>query len=303
MKINRLFTHSGAFHADEVMAIAIIKMIATVMTILRVRELPQDFEVGSDIAVDVGSKQDPAKGMFDHHQKGGSEDNFAATGKVWAFFGTALCQSHQVADRVYLTLLGSIDRADIGISDWTPVREEWRHLGASAFIASMNPPFGCSKEESDAAFEAAVTACSFALKGAIENAKTFCRMQDVIAKAEQPFKEVIILSEGGPWQEHVVGNSNYDQILYVIFPSDRGGFQLQCVPPQAGSFGQRKPLPVEWAGLRGQELADVVGSDFEIGSSLFCHPGRFIAGAMNLQDTIWLAEFAVESSDMPLAFP
>lgn len=296
--MKKIFTHSGAFHADDAMACAIARMLDLDFgpIVVRVRELPSDFSTkDGDVAVDVGGCHDPIKGIFDHHQRNGNDDGFAATGKFWNQFGITICGSQVVADRVYLTLLGSIDRADIGISDWSPVRDDWRHISASALISSMNPPFGSSKEVSDVAFEVAINTCTFALKGAIAQALTYCRMQEVIASADRPFPEVLVLSEGGPWQEHVTADDKFSNLLYVIYPSDRGGFIIQCIPPEAGSFGQRKPLPTEWAGLREAELAAATGFDLEIGSELFCHPGKFIGGARTLADVLKLAKLAVSA--------
>lgn len=291
----KIYTHSGAFHCDDAMACAIARLAGFGPGIIRVREIPDVLDF-SDIVIDVGGVYDPSINRFDHHQRGGAADGMAATGKVWQKFGTQLCDGDQeVADRVYLTLLASIDRADIGISDWTPVSTEWRHLSASGFISSMNPPFGCSKEESDKAFGAAVNACTFALKGAIEQARTYVKMQHVVAAAERPIPEVLVLSQGGPWQEHVLINKKLSEVLYVIYPSDRGGYNIQCVPASLGSFETRKLLPAAWAGLRGEELAKAVDLNLQIGPELFCHPGRFIAGACNLEDVLKLAKLAVAS--------
>ena len=79
------------------------------------------------------------------------------------------------------------------------------------------------------------------------------------------------------------------QLLYLTFPAD-GEFRLQQLPVRPGSREARKPLPVAWAGKRGDALAVETGVD----DATFCHPARFIAGAKSRQGINALAELAVE---------
>lgn len=287
-----IYTHGGIFHADDAMACAIARLAGYGPEITRVVKLPENFKDG-DIAVDIGGAHEPANMVFDHHYPGGNDDGRAACGKLWAFMGKYLCQSSIVADRVYLTLLGSIDRSDIGVPDWNQINGDMRHVSANMLIYSMNPPSCSTRQEVDAAFEIAVQACKIALEGSIANARMFCRMQDIVSFASRPEPEVLVFSQDGPWQEHVLADSRYENVLYVIFPSQREGFQIQCVPPSAGSFGKRKPLPEGWSGLSGRKLAEAANMDLIDGPGLFCHPNRFIGGAMNLTDALKLARLAI----------
>ena len=73
--------------------------------------------------------------------------------------------------------------------------------------------------------------------------------------------------------------------------SNRGGYNWQCIPDAPGSFGQRKPVPMPWRGLRGQELQAITG----VASATFCHPAGFIGGAETLEDAIRLAVLAIKA--------
>jgi uncharacterized UPF0160 family protein len=53
----------------------------------------------------------------------------------------------------------------------------------------------------------------------------------------------------------------------------------------------RKDLPLAWAGLRGVDLAAVCG----VADAVFCHNGRFIAGAGSLEGALRMAELALAS--------
>lgn len=79
--------------------------------------------------------------------------------------------------------------------------------------------------------------------------------------------------------------------MFVVFPSNRGGFNFQCVPDALGSLGQRKSVPEVWKGLSGEELQRVTGVE----TATFCHAAGFIGAAEKFEDTIKLAKIAVEA--------
>ena len=80
LKEANCITHSGKFHADEVMATVILEKIMTV-NLLRVSKVPKT--INPDVIVfDIGG------GKFDHHQenKNGERENgipYASSGLVW----------------------------------------------------------------------------------------------------------------------------------------------------------------------------------------------------------------------------
>jgi uncharacterized UPF0160 family protein len=303
--MKRIFVHSGVFHGDDVFAVAAAKILWPNTEIFRVRELPEDFSNNNDIALDIGGKFSFSNNIYDHHFKGGNDDQKAAVGKFWSYFDILIIEAELgvnvyfkeelklIADKVYNDLLASINRADIGISDWTPISDDMQHLSASAFISSMN--VDVSDEESQYEnFMTAVNAAKIALIGSICQAQKWIEMKNVIKNGIKHFQgKVLEVSQGGPWQEHILNNSKHDEVLFVMFPSERGGYCIQSVPDKLGSFGTRKSFPKRLAGLRGQELSDAVdGLEYPTASSVFCHPGRFIGGAETIDDTLKLAKFA-----------
>lgn len=288
-----LFVHSGIFHLDDVLCAVMFLEInkGKILGIKRVREVPKDVDE-KDFVCDVGGVYDPDRDRFDHHQKGGADDGQAACGKMWKKFGKQLCDGDQrVADRVALTFLDSVNRLDIGVSDWQPIREDWRHLSAGALIVSMNPEFGSREEVYTERFYVAVDAMKFALRGAIQNAWAFIDGQDVVNAGIEATPSVLVLSKPCPWQEHIHLKPEMNHVLYVIYPSERGGFCLQAVPDKPGSFGMRKPLPRDWTGQRDSTLAETTG----VQDAMFCHVGLFIGGAKSLEGTIKMAELAVKA--------
>ena len=74
-----------------------------------------------------------------------------------------------------------------------------------------------------------------------------------------------------------------------MFPDADGTWRAQCVPPTPGSFDKRKPLPGEWAGKRGAELAEITGVE----DAIFCHIGVWICGAVSEEGALALAKLAL----------
>ena len=97
----RVATHSGSFHADEVFALATLRLHFGVIGIIRTRD-PEEL-AACDLRIDVGRKYDPESGDFDHHQGDAGERangiRYASFGLVWKSFGAQVCGSEAIADR------------------------------------------------------------------------------------------------------------------------------------------------------------------------------------------------------------
>lgn len=92
-----IYTHSGDFHSDELVAIALIQQFACpegeTVEIVRTRRKERLAEALADdeaFVVDVGGQYDPAALNFDHHQEGGGDawpDGLpkSSCGLVWSW--------------------------------------------------------------------------------------------------------------------------------------------------------------------------------------------------------------------------
>jgi uncharacterized UPF0160 family protein len=81
-----------------------------------------------------------------------------------------------------------------------------------------------------------------------------------------------------------------EQIQFVVAPS-RGEWQLKTINVSVDSFESRRPLPANWAGLRGPDLVAVTG----ISDAVFCHAGRFVAITRSREGAMALLRKALES--------
>ena len=285
-------THSGIFHADEVMATVLLSKILPEVKVCRTFKVPED--IAEDVIVyDIGG------GVYDHHQRGFSEsrDNgikFSSFGLLWRKFGMQLLSDNENAelvfdlfDKSFVTGIDAIDNGQVERTDDVQV------MTVSGVISAFNPNWD-EKANADDSFMKAVEFAELifdnALNSAISKAKAKTGVESAI---EASANGIMSLDEFMPWQEYLFNSTNEkaDGILYVVFPSNRGGYNVNAVPDAPGSFVQRKSLPESWAGLNGSQLSEVCG----IEGATFCHPARFICGAATFEDAMKLAKKAVEA--------
>ena len=69
MNIKYLITHSGGFHADELLSSVVLKFLFSDAEIIRTREKQMITPSKNKIIYDVGGKYDPKFQIFDHHQR------------------------------------------------------------------------------------------------------------------------------------------------------------------------------------------------------------------------------------------
>ena len=286
-------THGGVFHADEVLATVILSKVLEDITVLRTSKVPEG--LADDVIVyDIGF------GRFDHHQKGGNgaRENgvpYAAVGLIWKEYGHKLVEDTVNPELVWSLidrdLIQGVDATDNGAM---PKSGSIAHnMSFSNIISSFNPTWDCA-EDPDEAFIKAVEFAETVFENTLKNATAKAKAQKIVEEAiEKSQEHIMVLDRFVPWQEVIFSSENAkaSEVLFVVFPSNRGGFNWQCVPEALGSFGQRKPVPSEWKGLSGEKLQKVTG----ITTATFCHPAGFIGSAETFKDAYALAKLAVEA--------
>lgn len=287
-------THSGSFHADDVLAAAALRLANPALTILRTRD-PDQLDA-ADILFDVGRVFDPAACRFDHHQLGYQEARengipYSSFGLIWRELGTELCGSEAAAARADRWLVQGVDAVDCGItlSRETP---SVNVMSISSAIGSFNPGWqdDASPEARNEAFEQAVTWAKAVLQNIIREVNGLEAARAVVAQgALLETGQLLVLESGAPWKEVVLGSPEYERTLYVISPDTAAKWHVHAVPDCPGSFNNRKSLPAAWAGLDGEELDSVVGLE----GCVFCHRGRFVAGHKTKDGALEMARLAL----------
>jgi uncharacterized UPF0160 family protein len=292
-------THSGSFHADEVFALATLRMARGPLEIVRTRA-PEKLAACA-LRVDVGRHYDPESGDFDHHQGDvGQRDNgirFASFGLVWKAYGEELAGSPEVAAAVDARVVAPIDAGDNGQELYEPLVEGVVPYAVSGVIAAMNPPWdaedGANAER--AAFDEAVDLAEGIIRRELEASQGRARAADLVraalARSEDP--AVLELDRGMPWRGVVLAEA--PEVLFVVSPRTRGDWSLQAVPAGDHGFANRRSLPESWAGLEGEPLQQVTG----VPDAVFCHVARFMAVAGSREGVLELARQAVAEAPVP----
>ena len=290
-------THDGSFHADEVFAVATLRLLGDPVEVVRTRD--RDAVAQADLRVDVGFRDDPSTGDFDHHQRDfdRARDNgvrYASFGLVWREFGARVCEGDQeVADAVDKALVQAVDANDTGQQLSQSLIDGVRPMTVNGIIGGFNARWDetLTPEQERERFDAAVALAQGILAREVASAASGRRAQrivrEAIAAAADP--RVVELPINAPWKQVLVPEAA--DALFVIYPK-RQGFGLEAVPRELGSFENRRDLPATWGGLEGDDLVAVTGVE----DAVFCHAKRFLAVARSRAGIERLAELALAES-------
>ncbi|MCK9247559.1 MAG: MYG1 family protein [Solirubrobacteraceae bacterium] len=287
----RVGTHSGSFHADEVFALAALRLVHGPLEIVRTRD--RDVLDGCALRVDVGRRHDPASGDFDHHQGGvGERPNgirYASFGLVWREHGAAICGGDAIAAAVDAHIVSAIDAPDNGQELFDLRIDDVAPYTVSGAIAALNPAWDEPEEDERPAFDAAVDLASTVLRREIARAQARERatvlVREALDRRDDP--RILELEQGMPWRDAVL--SDAPDVLYVLAPRSSGEWTLQCAPAAAHGFANRRSLPEAWSGLEGEDLQRATG----VTDAVFCHVARFLAVAGSREGALALARLAL----------
>ena len=289
----RICTHSGSFHADESLAVYLLRLLPKFQGSQLVRSRnPTDWEE-SDIVVDVGGKYDGGIKWFDHHQREFSEtfsQNFqtklSSAGLIYKHFGKEIIQ--HVLDlkkpsdiellylKVYKEFIEAIDANDNGINNYpSDVEKKFndKNLGLPALVSHLNPAWNVDPvdKDFDEAFEKASELMGLAFLNLVKGyGQLWLPARDIV---EEAFK------------------SRFDTIKFVLFSDSSSKWRISTVPVTSTSFEFRFGLPEPWRGVRDEELSKLTGVD----GCIFVHAAGFIGGAETQDAVMELARLALES--------
>ena len=127
-----LVTHSGGFHADELMSSAVLTRLFPAAELKRTRA-PEWITPGAGkIIYDVGSDYDAAKFIFDHHQRNAPlrDDGqpYSSFGLIWHHYGrdyltnlgipaANLDQTHRAIDTDFVLPVDLLDNGAFALKD------------------------------------------------------------------------------------------------------------------------------------------------------------------------------------------
>jgi uncharacterized UPF0160 family protein len=297
MEVITVVTHDGTFHADDVFAMAMLNLhYGERIRLLRTRKNPSIAE--ADIVFDVGGCYNPELGRFDHHQVNPpirpNGEPYSSAGLVWKQYGRDIIQAlipeaNEIEAvlawlKIHDTLIRDIDLIDNGAMKSSP-----GHI--AALIESMNATYLEQDIDNDTLFQQAAAYAEIFLRRAAAGAFACNKAGKIVVDAAicSVDPRVLVLDQRVPYEDTIF-DLKMNDILYVVYPKD-DYWMLSVVPPEKGSFAQRKPLPRMWAGLRDKAFAKRSGVE----DAIFCHNGRFCCAARSKDGILALAEIAVNS--------
>ena len=302
MTITHLVTHSGGFHADELLSSAVLRRLFPQAELLRSRDRQWVTPAAHKIIFDVGGAYDGEAQIFDHHQRPGplrsDGQPFSSFGLIWAHYGRAYLASmdvpgddveaiHSKFDTKFVLPIDLLDNGAMEPSVAGPLSI----LTLPALLGSLKPVFDDSSPTADDdAFFAALPIAGRFVEAQIHNLAAKSRAQGIvieaIAKADR--SPILELPMGMPYRS-ALDQAGADHMLFVIHP--RGDdWTLNGIKLSNDTFDQRANLPAAWAGLTDIALEDVSG----VQGAKFCHNARFIAVASTREAILEMAEIAVQ---------
>ncbi|EKD25743.1 MAG: hypothetical protein ACD_79C01527G0001 [uncultured bacterium] len=263
-------THDGDFHADEVVAISLIKLAYQKIKIIRSRD-PKILGT-ADFMLDVGGIYDPSIRKFDHHQKNYS-GTLATAGMVLEWL-----RNEGVLDTKFANYLKNIFIKGVDMQDNGDFSSQRGFCTFSDVIRYFNPLPPATEEEYHKCFHKALEFTSFffeRLKSRyIHNRKHKKKFLFYLHKKKQPIPGILILNENIPWKEYIFEENDCYNIKLVIFPVNKNKWILHTVSKSLEKpFSSRLKLPNTWAGLLDQDFGQTLG----IKEAIFCHKRRFMA--------------------------
>ena len=282
-----VMTHNTIFHADDVFGVAMCMLINPGIQCFRTTdqmELEKAKEDPSILMFDIGM------GKYDHHQ----EDKALRTdgtpycgfGLLWRDFGHLLCPEEEAWKVVDETFVLPIDKADNGIA---------QNL-LSQSIKAMNPCWN-SYETEDEAFANALNIAMPILKATVNRANAAVEAKEKVLEyymmgctygspmvAKYSGENILVMDQYLPYSDVVAKDSRLKDVCFVVYPSKRGGWNVQTVSKEPGQFVNRMDFPSEWLGH----------ADPDRGIR-FAHTANFLIACDTKEQAVKVAEEALEA--------
>ncbi|MEH6519729.1 MYG1 family protein [Sulfitobacter sp.] len=301
MTIKHLVTHSGGFHADELLSSVVLTRLFPNAQILRTRDRQWITPAADKIIYDVGGDYDTAAQIFDHHQRPGplrdDEQPYSSFGLIWAHYGRDYLAAmdvpagdieelHSQFDNKFVLPIDLLDNGAIEPSVAGPLSI----LTLPSLLGSLKPVFDdASPTADDDAFLAALPIARSFVEAKIRNYAAKARAHSIVLGAitNAGTSPILELPMGMPYRS-ALDDAEAEHMLFVINP--RGDdWTLNGIKISNDTFEQRADLPAAWAGLTDVALEDASG----VKGAKFCHNARFIAVAASREAILEMALIAV----------
>ena len=294
-----LVTHSGGFHADELLSSVILTRLFPQARIKRSRSPDWITPAADRIIYDVGGAYDAEARIFDHHQRGAPlrDDGqpYSSFGLIWKHYGRDYLAAASVpaahVEAIHATIDNNfvlpVDLMDNGaLSPSGPLAG----LTLPSLLETLKPDFdNTDPGAEDVAFHNALAIARSFVEAAIARSAAKLRAESVVRQAIEATGQgrVLELPMGMPFRPAIV-KAGADHLLFVVHPRDKD-WCLTTIRRSDEGFEARADLPAAWAGLTDGDLEAASG----VAGASFCHNGRFVAAARTREAALAMADIAV----------
>ena len=282
-------THSGTMHADDVLATAFLELYLGNIKLYRTTDIP--IGISSEVIIyDVG------RGKFDHHQEDAKKREngipYCSFGLLWQEYGRNFLEKRNIdnVEDVFLAFdkdfIEAIDADDNGI--FPKIEASYKVKTLSDIIKLFNPGYKSNQKENDQ-FKKAVTFAKTIIEEELIklNGKIIAKEQ-VLKALEKKENHTLFLEEYMPYEHTLLQEETANDVYFVVYPSNRGGYGIKTVPISQENHTKRKDFPESWAGLVNEELEQISN----IKGLKFCHSTRFLVTC----DTLETAKIVIETT-------
>lgn len=305
MQPDFLVTHSGGFHADELLSSVVLTRLFPQARLIRSRAAEWIAPGDDRIIYDVGGAFDPAAGVFDHHQRGAPlrDDGqpFSSFGLIWRHFGRDYLTALQVPASHIEALHASFDEdfvLPVDLMDNGALEPSTAgalaKLTLPVLLETLKPVFDDKGSHADdLAFHDALLVARAFVEASLRQGAAKQRAESIVLEAIAAAGDdaVLELPMGMPFRPAIV-KVGATHLLFVVHPRD-SDWCVTGIRKSGDSFEQRADLPATWAGLTGENLEAVSG----VKGATFCHNGRFIAAAKTREAALEMARLAVAEAN------
>ena len=301
MTITHLVTHSGGFHADELLSSVVLTQLYPDAALVRSRDAEWITPGAGKIIYDVGRAYDPDAQIFDHHQRPNPLRNdgqpYSSFGLIWKHYGQDylrllsvpemdLEHIHRSVDQNFVLPIDLMDNGALEPSVAGPLAG----VTLPVLLETLKPDFDDrTPDVDDLAFGAALSVARAFLEAAVKGKAAKCRAEAMVAGAIAAAgnSRILELPMGMPFRG-AIEKAGADHLLFVVHP--RGDdWALNTIRKSGDTFENRADLPVAWAGLTDAALERATG----VTGATFCHNARFIAVAQSRDAILQMADLAV----------
>ena len=158
-------------------------------------------------------------------------------------------------------------------------------------IGSFNPVWD-SKDDPDACFMRAVPFARAVLENQLAQANAVNRADETVQRAYRAARDGIVILPGYmPWKNGLYKTD----ALFVVYPSQRGGWSAQCVTDPR-TKRSKQPFLTAWGGQPEEVLRQKSGLGLR-----FCHPSRFLITADSKEDAVAACRMTLRAAGRPVS--